>query len=319
MGKLVKDYRDYQATRSSVACIGNFDGLHRGHKMVLEQCLRLSKSYGADALAFSFSPHPRHFLLGSDQPPLLMTDEEKIESLSRMGMDAILLQSFDQNFSENSAEYFRDEILGRWLDCRAVIVGRDFRFGFRAHGDIESLQQQNCFEVILVEASSYKGRAISSSWIRDCLMRAELELANELLGHPYFLSGSIIRGDGRGRRLGIPTANVRPTRLPILPSAVYMAWVEVVGEARPQEALVNIGIRPTFEAGYSIEFHVLNSEKNLYDKNIRIHFIKKIRDEIKFMDGTGLVAQIKNDIAAASHAFQNLNFLHSQLMPMQKI
>jgi len=285
---------------------------------VLEHSLRLSKSYGADAVAFSFSPHPRHFFLKSNRPPLLMTDEEKVESISQIGLDKILLQRFDQKFSEHSAAYFRDEILGRSLDCRALIVGHDFRFGCGAVGDVETLRNQNMFDVVIVDGVSHGGRFISSTWIRECLVRADLELANQLLGHPYFLSGFIVRGDGRGRGLGIPTANLSASRQPILPSAVFMGWLEVEGGAQLLEAVVNIGFRPTFEAGFSIEIHVLHSAQNLYEKNVRIHFLKKIRDEMKFGDGDSLVAQIKKDIAAASQNFPNLNFLRSQIRPMQK-
>ncbi len=287
---------------ASALTIGNFDGVHRGHRRMLEATLR---AVGADSrsVVLTFVPHPTKVLRPEDPAPTLMTLDQRIAAFETAGIEAVTLLRFDRELAELTPEEFVDRILVKTMKARTVVVGESFRFGrHRAAGtrDLEGFGASNGFSVQALPPVLDDGVPISSSRIRERLLSGEVATAERLLGHPFEMIGRVVRGEGRGRSLGIPTANIEPETELVPATGVYAGEISspTLGEAQP--AVVNIGSRPTFSGGeVTVEVHVLDREADLYGENVGLRLRERLRKERRFADASALVAQIHDDIRRA--------------------
>lgn len=300
MAQVFKSFKEIKSSTPRVVCLGNFDGFHRGHQKILKTCLENAKKQGLSSLLFSFSPHPRRFFLKAQASfPLLFQPADKMEILQDAGLDNLLFQDFDQDFSEIKAENFIEDILKNALSASTVVIGRGFRFGFKARGDaltfnlIQGIKLIECSDVL------EGGESISSSRIRRLISEGQIEDANLCLGYPYFVSGSVVQGDGRGRSIGFPTANVQ-TAADCLPChGVYSCLLELTNKKKLVPGVCNIGLRPSFEAGFSIEAHLFSFDENIVQEDVRLYFVDRIREEMKFSSVSELSEQIQIDCDTA--------------------
>jgi len=285
-----------------VVTIGVFDGVHRGHRRVLETAQSFAKDLGGDLVVITFDVHPRAVTVGK-APPLVTSLEHRLLLLERHGVDATIVLHFDETLREMSAERFVDEVLLARIGVRVLVLGHDSHFGKDRRGDFglaKKLLAPHGVRVARVDPVRLDdGRIVSSSAIRDAVLHGDFAAGEELVGRPPALYGTVVRGDGRGRTLGFPTANLdlagelRPSR------GVYGASVAVDGRTLP--AVVNIGGRPTFhpegDAADTVEVHVLDWTGDLYGRALEVRLFGRIRDERRFAGADELAAQIARDVA----------------------
>ena len=282
--------------------LGNFDGVHLGHRRILEQLKARAAQEGLQPVALTFEPHPRQFLFPEARTSLLTAPSEKTALIEALGVTVVTL-AFDATLAALSAEDFARDVLMTRLQGRHFFLGDDHRFGKGARGNADLLRTlggPHC--VTTVSAAFDDGEQVSSSGIRHHLKNGRLERANQLLGRPYTLHGSVIHGAARGRELGFPTANLRPAdSRKILPFGVFGGFVRFpdTPEAAPHPAVANLGLRPTFHEAPpepSVEIHLLDWEGNLYDRPLTFEFHRFIRPERKFDGLDALKAQIVEDV-----------------------
>jgi len=283
--------------------IGSFDGVHKGHQAILRKLVAGAHAAGAPAAVLTFYPHPSIVLRGRSGPFYLTSPEERAVLLGELGVDRVITLTFDQELASQTAHQFV-QALSDHLGLRHLCVGHDFALGRGRQGDLPFLQnlgKEIGFSIHVLRPIHYQGQAISSSRIRAALAGGDVRLAGSLLGRRYRINGEVVAGDGRGRTIGIPTANldIWPERL--LPkSGVYACLACVDGQTR--RAVVNIGVRPTFEnqeALPRLEAHLLDYAGDLYGKDLAISFVARLRDEQRFSSVQALVAQIHGDIRKA--------------------
>ncbi|PPU93710.1 riboflavin biosynthesis protein RibF [Xanthomonas populi] len=285
----------------SVVCIGAFDGLHLGHRALLQHAVARARALGVPTVAVSFEPLPREFFAPAAQPPRLTLARAKIEGLQGFGADSVGMIRFDGRLSALSAEEFvRLALVGR-LCAREVWIGPEFRFGHRRGGDIgllRALGEQHGFVSGEIAPVHLRGERISATRIRELLGTGEFAHACELLGRPYAIGGRVVRGKQLGRTLGYPTANLRFPRTPAL-SGIYAAWVHGVTE-RPWPSVSSFGTRPTV-AGVEplLEAHLFDFQGDLYGRHIEVEFVAKLRDEEKFDGLEALTVQMHRDAEQA--------------------
>jgi riboflavin kinase/FMN adenylyltransferase len=289
------------ALRRAFVAVGNFDGMHRGHRAVIDRALELAHEDRRPAIALTFEPHPRAFFR-RDQPLFRLTPEpEKIRLLAAAGLDGVVVMNFDGKLAGVTAENFVAEVLVRRLSVVGVIVGTDFHFGKRRQGTPDFLQEQGeerGFEVDLVRPVLFRGKPVSSSAIREALGRGEVEQAEKLLGHIWFVSGKVIHGEKRGRELGYPTANLALDPACGLAHGIYAVRVRVRGEMR--DGVASFGRRPTFGEGAPLlEIFLFDFSGDIYGEEIDVAFIGWIRPEAKFGSADELVRQMDADSTAA--------------------
>lgn len=281
----------------SILAIGNFDGVHRGHQAIINECLKYK---GTKAL-LTFSPHPVALL--RNQTVLRLTDaQQKVKLLKKLGIENLVIQNVDQSFLAISKEQFAEEILAKTLHVKRIVVGEDFRFGQGGLGNVEflhALSKQGYFELSVVKSVSIDDQKVSSSLIRELLQSGHVQTASTLLGRPYAYTGKVIRGDGRGQKIGIPTANIMPHDELFLKPGVYATIMRCLTDdpMRFFKAVTNVGYAPTvsLEKKLRIETHLLEASMNLYEKDIEIFFVERIRDERKFPSLENLITQLQID------------------------
>jgi riboflavin kinase/FMN adenylyltransferase len=284
---------------ASVLTIGNFDGVHRGHQALLQMLTDTARAYALPAVVLTFEPHPREYFSPSDAPARLASLREKLLLLAASGVDHVYVCRFDARLAALPADRFIDEILVRGLGVRHLIIGDDFRFGARRQGDFALLQACGASRGFVVEAMhtlDIGGERASSSAVREALAEGDLDHAARLLGRPYSIAGRVIRGDQIGRKLGFPTANIQMKhRKPAL-AGVFAVSVEGLGD-EPVAGVANIGVRPSVtSAGKpTLEVNLFDWNRDCYDAHLRVHFLKKLRDETKFASLDALKAQIAKD------------------------
>jgi len=282
--------------------IGVFDGVHRGHQEILRQLTAGAHAIGAPAVVLTFTPHPAIVLAGRDIK-CLTTVDERAEIMFGLGIDAVISMQFTHELAEHSAENFMAD-LKRQLGLQKLLIGYDFALGKNRAGNFERLAQIGSelgYDVNAVAAIRSDNGVISSTSIRAAINEGAVALAAARLGRSYMLSGVIIPGDGRGRTIGIPTANVDVSPEKAIPANGVYACRAVV-DGQKYQAVVNIGLRPTFtdgEANVRVEAHLLNYSNDLYGKTVRLEFIERLRGEQKFPGVDALVAQIHADIERA--------------------
>ncbi|MGE3062200.1 MAG: bifunctional riboflavin kinase/FAD synthetase [bacterium] len=286
-------------SKSPVITVGSFDGLHRGHIKVLQKLSSISREFSVENCVITFDPHPRILLSDIKENFLLSTLQEKMYLLETTGtVDNILAIPFDKSFSQISSSDFIESVILKNVSPKAIIVGYDTHFGKNRMGDVtmlKSILNKHQTAIEIVEPATSDGQVVSSSLIRKYIRFGEVSTANELLGYKYFLQGHVVRGEGRGAVLGFPTANIEFTdRLKILPqNGVYA--VSVFYDGREYRGMMNIGKRPTFEESLSMEVHIIDFNDNLYNKMLKISFIKRLRDEVRFESPADLIEQLKKD------------------------
>ncbi len=298
----------------SVVTVGSFDGVHLGHQEILK---RLNAAAGDSAVrtVVTFEPHPQSVIRrGGQAVPVLMTAEEKTRCLCEFGVDRIYTLRFNPHLASLSAEEFVREILLRRLQAKRLVIGYNHSFGRNREGNFEFLEknkQRFGYELEVVGPFYLEGEIISSTKIRRALEAGRLDLANRYLGRPYALEGKVIAGKGRGRELGFPTANLEPVHPQKMVPGMGVYAVAVTVENARHPGMLSIGTRPTFgETERTIEVHLIGYSGDLYDRTIQVHFLQKLRDEIRYDDVAGLIIQMRLDqenSLAAYKLFQREN------------
>ena len=292
-----------------VATIGNFDGVHLGHQAIIGQLAEKSAELGLPSTIITFEPHPQEYFAKTSAPPRLTRLREKILVLRRFTLDRVLYLRFNEKLTQMTAQDFIQTLLIDGLGVRCLVVGDDFRFGYRREGNLKMLQaagENAGFQVINMHTFNVENERVSSTRIRKALLEADLPLAATLLGRAYRMAGRIVHGQKRGRILGFPTANIYLHRIQTPLTGVFT--VEVFGLAKePLKGIANIGARPTVN-GQSclLEVHLLDFDEDIYGHHVQVEFITKLRDEIKFESLDALKAQIQQDEQQARHFFSTL-------------
>ena len=294
--------------RTAIA-IGSFDGVHLGHQAILAHVTRKARSLGLEAAVLTFEPLPREFLRPAAAPPRLTSLAERLDALSRAGIQVAFVQRFDAAFAAITAEEFEQRLADRY-GARWVMVGEDFRYGARRMGDLQSLTEAGTrlgFEVAVIPAIAAGGERISSTRVREALREGNLAEAARLLGRPYAICGRVVHGAKRGRDLGFPTANVRLARPK--PALQGIFAVKCLGAAtRGLEGVASLGTNPAVNPGgpATLEAFLFDFSGDLYGRRLTIEFRKKLRDEAHFTSLDALAAQIRRDCDAARAYFRSL-------------
>lgn len=281
----------------NVITIGNFDGVHRGHQAIIRQLKSRAAQYQLPCMVMTFEPHPEEFFSRAHEGTRLTPLHEKLELLQQYDVDRVVCVRFNQAFADLTADEFIEKVLVKSLGCKHIVIGDDFRFGKGREGDFQRLVQAGQrlgFTVENTPTLTMDDERISSTRIREALSLSKLQLAENLLGHPYFITGVVQHGDKRGRTIGFPTANIRLKQQIAPPNGVYA--VRISGLDQEYSGVANIGQRPTVDGTkYLLEVHIFDFNQDIYQKKIRIHLIEFIRPETKFDGLDALKAQIHKD------------------------
>ena len=302
---LITDLKQIKETfKNSIITLGNFDGLHLGHQELIRMVTTRAKETGAAGMVVTFRPHPLKILAPEKCPPLISIYEEKIEFFEKLGIDILVKIPFTREFSLMPPHDFVKNILCDLLGAKEIFVGYNYRFGKGREGNIQKLREfgkEFGFTVREIEQISLNGEVLSSTRIRQLLIEGEVEYASRLLGRPYAITGVVVKGDGRGKLLGFPTANIASKHMIVPSDGVYA--VRIFARDKYYDGVVNIGMRPTFNKyETTIEVHIFNFNEDLYGEEISLFFIKRIRDEKKFANVEELISQIRKDIKIARSA-----------------
>ncbi|HEX3228176.1 MAG TPA: bifunctional riboflavin kinase/FAD synthetase [Pyrinomonadaceae bacterium] len=296
-----------EIARPTVLTLGVFDGLHLGHQLIMKTVVERARAIGAVPTVITFEPHPRAVLHPESAPPLLQTFDQKVEALGVLGIEQTIVIHFDEAFSRIRAKDFLGEVVKDRLHAKEVYLGRGFAFGHNREGNIELLKRisgQLGFIADEVPEVALRGQRVSSSRIRELLLRGQVNLARRMLGRPYGVEGPVAHGAERGTQIGFPTANIHPHNRVIPRGGVYVTATLLDGQWR--RSVTNIGMRPTFDDGTttSVETHVLNWSDDLYGDVVRVRFLRRLRDEKKFGSIADLKSQIERDVSRAEEYFR---------------
>lgn len=291
--------------RDSLVAIGNFDGVHRGHQAVLRQAVELARAESLSPLVLTFDPHPSQ-VLGRGALPALTSLDRKLELLIRQSPDlCVVVEAFTLPLAQMTPDEFAQQLLVSGLGAKRVIVGENFRFGRGRSGDFTELSRLGGmlgFGATAAQLERDPEGPISSTRVRGALERGELEAVEALLGRPHALNGLVIPGQGRGRSIGVPTANLSDFSEALPPHGVYAVLVDRktdAGFSALAGGVANFGVRPTLGAGPSFEAHLFDVDEDLYGQELRVHLLSRLREERKFSGIDELRAQIARDIEAA--------------------
>jgi riboflavin kinase / FMN adenylyltransferase len=289
----------------TVVTVGNFDGVHLGHQRILGTVCELARQVHCKSAVLTFFPHPSRVLRPSEAPPLLMTLDQRLSAIQKLGIDAAFVLRFDPQLAVVSAEDFVRRFLADLMHARTILVGGNFRFGHRQAGDVRllvQLGQRWGFDVKTLPPVVKDGIVVSSTAIRGALREGRVEDARNLLGRPYALMGEIRTGTGQGRKLVVPTLNLS-TEQEVLPqNGVYATEVTVADKT--YRAATNVGLRPTFDgARVTIESHLFDFDRNLTSGKMEVHFWTRLRDEQRFSGPDALRRQVLKDIEEARRYF----------------
>jgi riboflavin kinase / FMN adenylyltransferase len=281
------------APQGRALAVGTFDGVHLGHRQVIQSAIDWARAHDAFSCVVTFDPHPLQVLRPEEPPRLVTSPDVKADLIEGLGVDELLMIPFTKQFSKLEAEDFCVQVLAGSLGARHVSVGENFRFGYGARGDAAMLRARPEFETEIVSLVEHRGNPVSSSRIRELLEGGDVKAAADLLGAPFALEGEVVSGDERGRALGVPTANVKPREDVLVPAAGIYA-----GRMLDRPAAISIGVRPTFEqdGDLLVEAHLLDFDGDLYGENVRVVFLERLRDELRFDSTDDLVEQMRHDI-----------------------
>ena len=297
--RIFDNLKSYSSKKESILTIGTFDGVHIGHNKILKRLIQDSKKNNLSSLVMTFFPHPRMILNKSHDIKMIDTIDEKINLLEKTGLDNLIIHPFDNNFSKIRAKEFVEEILVKKLKIKEIIIGYDHKFGKDREASVEDLKKfgkDYMFTVKEIPAQEIDSIAISSTKIRNAILNGEIEKCNKFLGRNFILTGKVVYGDGLGKKIDFPTANIeiKETYKIIPKNGVYLVKTKI--NSNTYFGMMNIGIRPTVGGpNKSLEIHFFNFKDNIYGKNVSIEIIKKIRDEEKFSSIDQLKIQLKKD------------------------
>ena len=297
--RIFDNLKSYSSKKESILTIGTFDGVHVGHNKILKRLIQDSKKNNLSSLVMTFFPHPRMILNKSHEIKMIDTIDEKINLLEKTGLDNLIIHPFDNNFSKIRAKEFVEEILVKKLKIKEIIIGYDHKFGKDREASVEDLKKfgkDYMFTVKEIPAQEIDSIAISSTKIRNAILNGEIEKCNKFLGRNFILTGKVVYGDGLGKKIDFPTANIeiKETYKIIPKNGVYLVKTKI--NSNTYFGMMNIGIRPTVGGtNKSLEIHFFNFKDNIYGKNVSIEIIKKIRDEEKFSSIDQLKIQLKKD------------------------
>ncbi len=309
--KVYRSVEAFEKGNNTIATIGTFDGVHIGHQTILNRIIQLAKSVEGESVLISFYPHPRLVLFPENNPlKLLHTLEERIATLEQLGLDKLLLIPFTKDFSRTPSKAFIRDVLVEGVGIHTIVIGYDHHFGKNRTGGIEELRSfsdQYKYEVEEIPAQSINEANISSTKIRRALESGEVDVANTYLGYNYGFSGIVVHGEKQGRKLGYPTANMEPEeKTKLIPcDGIYL--VKVFAEGQEYFGLMNIGKKPTMgEFERSQEVFIMDFSGDLYDKTIRVEFLRYLRGEKKFNSLDELIAAMNQDKANALEIIKTL-------------
>ncbi|MGO1367937.1 MAG: bifunctional riboflavin kinase/FAD synthetase [Senegalia sp. (in: firmicutes)] len=291
-----------QIKDKTVICLGSFDGLHIGHKTLIKNVMKKSKKENLKSVVFTFSNHPASIIPNKPEPKLIITNEEKIKILENIGIDFFIMIAFSKEFMQMKPENFIKEVLVKKLNVKRIVIGFNYKFGYKGKGDanlLKKLGEEYDFEVEVVSPIKNNEEVISSSIIRELILNGEIKKANKYLGRNFSIEGKVIHGKKRGKNLGFPTANIYLNNNYIVPKmGVYKT--KTIYKSNIYNSLTNVGLNPTFEKNkeVSIETYILDFNEEIYDENIKIEFLYFLRSEKKFSSKEDLIKQMKLDVRA---------------------
>ena len=282
--------------------IGNFDGVHRGHRALVDRVLARAQEANLTSCVLTFEPHPREFFAGEAAPARITRLRDKLDLLAQAGVERVHVARFDARFAALRPERFVEDVLVGGLGVRSLTIGRDFRYGARRAGDFASLEaaaKRHAFSLEAMDDVEFEGRRVSSSAVRAALQAGDLRGAERLLGHPYFISGRVAHGAKLGRGLGFPTANIVLRRPPPI-AGIFVVEVDRFGRG-----VASVGRRPTINPVPIplLEVHLFDRDEDLYGEHLRVRFLEKLRDEEKYDGLPALQAAIARDATRAREFF----------------
>ena len=317
--KVFNSITDFTATKKTIVTLGTFDGVHIGHNAILDKICKVANSESLESVILTFFPHPRLIVSNNYDIKLLNTIEEKSALLEKKGIQNFIIHPFDKTFSELSPREFVTQVLVDKLNIQKIIIGHDHKFGKDRAADFNDLinfGKEFGFEVEEISAQQINEVSVSSTKIRNSLLDGNVALANEYLGYSYVLTGIVVKGNQLGRTIGFPTANIEiPEDYKLIPkNGVYIVTANVNNDSsdnkQPKQTvfgMMNIGVKPTLgENKLSIEVHLLNFDKDIYNQKIQVNVLERLRDEQKFESFDALKTQIELDKQNTIHYFENL-------------
>lgn len=310
--RIIKDLAEIKRDQNSVITLGTFDGLHLGHQQIVDTVVQKSRQSAGRSFLITFDPHPRKVIPGRNEVKILSTLDEKLVVLEQQGMENLFVINFTTEFSKQSPEEFVEKYLVHGIGLREVVIGYDHHFGKSRDGNFELLQKLGSkfnFLVTLIPEYSVDGETVSSTKIRNALLIGDVVKAGKMLGRHYSFKGTIIRGDGRGRKLGFPTANLSVDNEDKLIPAKGIYAAECIVENEKHYGLLSLGSRPTFHKDGEVipEFYIFDFDKDIYDEIMQVNLVEKIRDEEKFNSVDDLIIQMKKDEEVGRKILRKLN------------
>jgi len=300
--QITRDPDRLRTYAAPVVAIGNFDGVHAGHQAILQTAINEARALGGNAFALTFDPLPARVLAPERAPKLILTPEDKLELLGNSGLDAVLVLDFTPELSHLTPRDFVREYLIARIGVRTVVVGHSVSFGYQRAGNAEvmaALGQEFGFGVRVVGPIKAAGMEASSTRVREAIVEGDLLTAAKLLGRCHFLRGPVVHGRERGRTIGFPTANIQSRTELLPPDGVYATRI-ILPDRTTHGSITNIGMRPTFaEPERTIEAHIFDFNRDIYDQEVKLELIERIRPERKFESAAALATQIASDVARA--------------------
>lgn len=313
--EIIKGLSKIKKYRYPVVALGTFDGVHRGHQVIIKEAVKRAKQKNGTSMVVTFEPLPKQLFDISCQPLLLTSLDTKIKYFKILAPEILVILDFNTSLAQMTAKEFMEDVLVKKIGLKEIMVGENYRFGKNREGDVDFLKKNTGpyhFLLKCIPVLKIGKEIISSTHIRTLIKEGQIEKAQQFLGHPYKINGKVIGGERVGRVLAYPTANIQYNQGQILPLGVFIVWVKI--GRKSYKGICNIGHRPTFREYHQInslprvEVHLLDFKKNIYNKKIEIILIKKIRSERKFADEQALKCQIKNDERLARRYLKSGNF-----------
>ncbi|MCB4798074.1 bifunctional riboflavin kinase/FAD synthetase [Neotamlana laminarinivorans] len=306
-----KNIENYKVSEPTVVTIGTFDGVHVGHRKIINRLVATAKQEGLKSVVLTFFPHPRMVLQKESNIKLINTINERYDILNSLGLDYLLIKTFTKEFSRLSAEDFVKQILVDKLKAKKVIIGYDHRFGRNRNADINNLKvfgETYGFDVEEISAQDIDDVSVSSTKVRTALLSGEITTVNSYLGYNFILTGTVVKGKGLGKKISFPTANISISEdYKIIPKQGSYIVKSLINNSFVY-GMMNIGTNPTVNGqGQSIEVHFFNFNKDIYNKTLNIQLLKRLRDEQKFESVDALVKQLEIDKQTSLHFIANQN------------
>ena len=306
--KQLSQANDLNNNQKVCLAIGMFDGVHLGHQKVLQNAINAASQSDAISVAVTFDQHPANIISPKNAPSLIQTQAQRNRSIELLGVDAILIIKFNEAFSRKTGKSFIQELAQGFGSIHSISVGNDFMFGHNRDGNFQLLQklsQELNFLTYGLQPVKLNGQIVSSTRIRSALINGKIDDAKQMLGRKFSIEGPVVKGDGKGRKIGFPTANIDTKNLILPQNGVYASYTKFNGKTH--KSLLNIGVRPTIikpNPSIQVEAHILKFNENIYDQVIDIELIEKLRNEMKFESIEELKKQISCDIENAKSFFK---------------